>query len=305
MSDDKAANLMRRATRAAMMVASFLLVAKGYAWWKSGSIAMQGSFADSALDLAASLVTFMAVKTALEPADDSHRFGHGKAEALAGLFQAAIMSGSAVYLLLEAVSRLWQPVPVAASGLVISISALAIVLSLVLVMFQSYVVKQTGSLAIAGDHLHYKGDLLLNLGVIAAAYIGARGYLYADGVFGVLIAFYILWGAKGIVGPAIDMLMDREFSDDDRETIANLALGNAAVFGLHDLKTRASGRSSFIQMHLEVDGKITVQEGHAISDEVEATIGEQFPGAEILIHIDPPTALSADLTINELKKYED
>ena len=305
MNTDNAGDLMRWASRAAIAVASFLLVAKAYAWWSSGSIAMQGSFADSALDLAASLVTFVAVKTALEPADDTHRFGHGKAEALAGLFQAAIMSGSAMYLLLEAISRLWQPSAVAASELVIAVSSLAIVMTLFLVMFQSYVVKRTGSLAIAGDHLHYKGDLLLNVGVIVAAYASASGYMYADGIFGALISFYILWGAWSIAVPAVDMLMDKELSDDDREIIVNLALGNSLVMGIHDLKTRTSGRATFIQMHLEVSGKITVQEGHTISDEVEATVGEQFPAAEILIHIDPPTEKSADLTVNELKKYKD
>ncbi len=289
MDKEHAGSLMKWATRAAMSVALCLVVIKFVAWWQSGSVAMQGSLADSVLDLTASIVTFFAVKTALIPADDDHRFGHGKAEALAGLFQAAIMGGSAVFLALESITRLWEPKAAVASELVMGVSVLAIALSLCLVMFQSYVVRQTRSLAIAGDHLHYKGDLAMNLGVVVAAYAGSIGYIHADGVFGVLIALYIIWGARDVAMPAIDMLMDKEMSEDEREKISRMALGNASVLGLHELKTRMSGRDYFIQMHLEVDGSLTVQQGHDISEAVEEHIAAAYPEAEILIHIDPPT----------------
>ncbi len=290
MNKEQAGNLMKWATRAAILVASSLVATKFVAWWLSDSVAMQGSLADSALDLMASIVTFFAVKTALVPADDDHRFGHGKAEALAGLFQAAIMAGSAMFLALASIERLWSPKATGASEFVISVSVLAIVLSLCLVMFQSYVVRRTRSLAIAGDHLHYKGDLMMNLGVVVAAYASAQGYIYADGVFGVLIALYIVLGAKDVALPAVDMLMDKEMSDDERERISQIALGNSAVLGLHELRTRLSGRDYFIQMHLEVDGSLTVQEGHDISDAVEEQLAWEYPDAEILIHIDPPSA---------------
>lgn len=290
MNKAQAGNLMKWATRAAMLVAFSLVATKFVAWWQSGSVAMQGSLADSALDLMASIVTFFAVKTALVPADDDHRFGHGKAEALAGLFQAAIMAGSAMFLALASIERLWLPKATGASELVISVSILAIALSLCLVMFQSYVVRSTRSLAIAGDHLHYKGDLMMNLGVVVAAYASARGYIYTDGIFGVLIALYIVWGAKDVAMPAIDMLMDKEMSEDEREKISTIARSDVAVLGLHELKTRMSGRDYFIQMHLEVDGGLTVQQGHDISDAVEFKIAAEYPDAEILIHIDPPSA---------------
>lgn len=294
-------NLMRWATRASVTVASILVLTKAYAWWVSSSVSVLGSLTDSGLDLAASLVTLFAVKTAVSPADRDHRFGHGKAEALAGLFQSAIMAGSAAFLLLEAGTSLLHPVIIGASALVIQISILAIVLSLTLVAFQSYVIRKTESLAIKGDHLHYVGDLLLNIGVIVAVYASTAGWLYADGVFGMLIAGYIFYGSSQIARPAINMLMDREMPDADREAIFNMALGNPEVRGLHELKTRLSGRDIFIQMHLEVDAKITVREAHFISDEVEGVIGEKYPDAEIIIHIDPPSERSADLTYSELK----
>jgi len=300
----KADNLMRWATRSAVAVAAVLVLSKAYVWWVSSSVAVLGSLTDSALDLAASLVTLFAVRAALSPADHDHRFGHGKAEALAGLFQAAIMAGSAVFLTLEASQSLWNPAVITESALVIEVSILAIALSLALVAFQAYVIKKTRSLAIQGDHLHYTGDLLLNIGVIVAAYMSAAGWLYADGTIGLLIAGYILYGSSQIVRPALNMLMDRELPDEDREAIFNMALGNPAVLGLHELKTRLSGRDTFIQMHIEVDDKITVREAHFISDEVEGVIGEMYPEAEIIIHVDPPSERSAELTYSELKRED-
>jgi len=298
-------NLMRWATRCAVAVAATLVLTKAYVWWVSNSVAVLGSLTDSALDLAASLVTLFAVKAALSPADEDHRFGHGKAEALAGLFQAAVMSGSAVFLTLEASQSLWNPAPIMASDLVINVSLLAIGLSLALVTFQAYVIRKTRSLAIQGDHLHYTGDLLLNIGVIIAAYASTSGWLYADGTIGLMIAGYIFYGSSQIARPAVNMLMDRELPDEDREAIFNMALGNPAVLGLHELKTRLSGRDTFIQMHIEVDDKMSVRDAHFISDEVEGVIGEKYPDAEIIIHIDPPSEKSAELTFGELSKKED
>ncbi len=293
-------NLMKWAARASVSVALILLATKTGAWWLSQSVAMLGSATDSGLDLMASVVTLLAIKTALQPADDDHRFGHGKAEALAGMFQAAIMGGSAVFLLFESIARLANPIVIQQSELVMKVSILAILLSLVLVLFQSYVVKKTKSIAISGDHLHYRGDLLLNACVIVSAYLSSVGYIYADSLFGFMIALYIAKGSYDVARPAVDMLMDREFPEGEREDIFNVVMGSPGVIGLHDLRTRTSGRDRFIQMHIEVKGSITVSEGHFIADEVEATLGETFPDTDILIHIDPPTEKSDDLTVKEL-----
>jgi ferrous-iron efflux pump FieF len=297
--------LMQWATYASVMVAVSLVALKSLVWLLSDSMAMLGSLTDSALDLAASLVTLIAVRTAITPPDEEHRFGHGKAEALAGLFQAGIMSCSAAFLALNALERLWSPQYVEQPDLIMKVSVLAIALSFLLVGFQSYVVRKTGSLAVAGDHLHYKGDLLLNLGVILAAFLAGQGLLLADGLIGAGIAVYILWGAYGIARPAINMLMDREFSSKDREAIFNLVLENPDVLGMHDLKTRMAGRDQFIQMHIDVDGELTVHQAHFIAGEVEATLSERFPRAEIMIHVDPPSEHSTSLTLAELSKKGD
>ena len=287
-----------------MSVATTLVIVKAIAWWLSGSVAMLGSMTDSGLDLMSSLVTMYAVRTALLPADEQHRFGHGKAEALAGLFQASIMSGFAIFLILESIQRLYIGAAPHASDWVIGSSLIAILLTLALVTFQSYVVRHTKSLAIAGDHLHYKGDLLLNIGVIVAAILATRGVDWADGAFGLMIGLYIIQGAYSVARPSIDMLMDKELSPDDREKIFNLVMESPGVRGLHDMRTRTAGRDCFIQMHIEVDGALTVHEAHFIGDEVEAMIGEEFPQADIIIHIDPPSKLSAILTTRELHDIE-
>lgn len=286
--EDEAPRLMRLAARASLAVAGLLVVIKAVAWLTTGSVALLGSLVDSGLDVAASLVNFLAIRAALEPPDAEHRFGHGKAEAIAGLIQSAVILGSAVFLLFESISRIARPSPIENLEFGVGVSLFAIVLTLGLVTFQKYVVAKTGSVAVAADRLHYTSDLLMNVAVIAALLITTMGgFGWADGVFGVAIALYIAYAAWGIGSKSVDMLMDKEFEPGEREQIFNLVMGNSEVFGIHELKTRRSGRHAFIQMHIEMDPKLTLYDAHTIADEVEATVGEAFPNAEILIHTDP------------------
>ena len=198
-----------------------------------------------------------------------------------------------------------DPEPVQTPGIVVGMSVFAIVLTLVLVVFQQSVIRKTGSLAVAGDHLHYKGDLLLNVGVIVAAVAVMLEYPVLDPLAGVAIALYILYSAMGVLRPAVAMLMDREFPDDERENIFNLVMESPGVKGLHDLKTREAGRDRFMQMHIEVDGALTLQQAHLIAHEVEATLGEQYPDTEIIIHVDPVHEKSVDLTLGELSNTKE
>ncbi|PKP76802.1 MAG: divalent metal cation transporter FieF [Alphaproteobacteria bacterium HGW-Alphaproteobacteria-3] len=280
--------LMRRATLAAVAVAVILIALKGTVFWFTGSIAMLGTLTDSLLDGAASLLNLFAVRASLAPADREHRFGHGKAEALAGLGQSIFIFGSAAYIVFEAVRRLLDPQPVAYSGAGIAVVVVAIVLTLALVAYQRHVVSQTRSLAIEADSIHYRGDLFMNLSVIAALVLsGYLGFHWADPAFGILIAALIAWSAAKIVINAFDQLMDREFSEEDRDRIMDIARQHPEVVNLHELRTRTSGIYSFIQFHLELDGGISLTEAHRISDEVESEVMTAFPGAEVIIHQDP------------------
>lgn len=280
--------LMRLGAMASVMVAITLIVAKGYAWWFSGSVSLLGSLADSSLDFLASAVTLFAIIIALRPADAEHRFGHGKAEAIAGLFQTSIIFGSSAFLIYSSIERIRNPVPIEEGMLGVYVSIFAIFLTLGLVTFQKKVISKTKSVAISADRLHYLGDLLLNFAVIAALLLASVGGIHAaDGYFGLGIALYIGWNAYQISRTSIDMLMDKEFDSAEREKIFNLVLGSPEVKGIHELKTRRSGLNVFIQFHIELDPDLNLFEAHYIADEVEATVGEEFPNSEIIIHTDP------------------
>lgn len=282
------ARLLRMATYAAVTVALSLIMAKLVAWFLTDSVAILSSLMDSVLDAGASLVNMYAVAHALVPADQEHRFGHGKAEALAGLAQSAFISGSALFLVAEAGQRLFDPHPIARDEVGIAIMVLSLVLTIALVLFQRHVVKRTQSVAISADSVHYRGDILANIGVIVALVLAGRfGWIYADAVIALIVAAYILFGAWGIIRSALDQLMDRELPQEQRDRIRRIVRAHEYVVDVHDLRTRSSGLQSFIQLHMELDGDLTLLRAHEIADEVEASIRVAFPGAEVIIHQDP------------------
>lgn len=282
------ATLTARAALASIGVGLFLLVLKAWAAWTTGSVAMLGSLADTSLDVVASLVTFLGVRVAAKPADFEHRFGHGKAEALAALVQVAIISASAVGIGWQAVQRLMAGAPTADAEYGIAVSLVAIVVTLGLVAYQKRVVARTGSLAIATDRLHYQSDLLLNLSVIAALvldqYLALTG---ADPVFGVLIAAWLLFGAWRASSHAIDQLMDKAWPDERRLRLVEVAARHPEVRGIHDLRTRSSGATDYAQFHVWADPAMSVAHAHDMIEEIEDEIAREFPGVELIIHIDP------------------
>ncbi|BBK40553.1 iron transporter [Allostella vacuolata] len=285
------ARLLRRAGRASVAVAAMLIAMKAVAYVATDSVSLLSSLIDSLLDLAASLVNMLAIRHALTPADAEHRFGHGKAEPLAGLAQSAFIAGSAILLFFEAARRLAAPQPVANTGAGIAVMVVSILATLALVAYQRSVVRRTGSVAIGADSLHYQGDLLLNGSVIVS--LLASRYMtvpWLDPLFGIGIGLFILWSALGILRLSVTQLMDRELPDEEREQIRAIALARPEVLGVHDLKTRASGPQTFVQMHVELDGEIPLSRAHAVAEDVEAAIRRAFPHAEIIIHQDPVAA---------------
>ena len=263
-------------------------MAKLGAWLVTDSVALLSSLIDSVIDAGASMVNLLAVAHALTPADREHRFGHGKAEPLAAVGQAIFITGSAVFLLIEASQRMFTPRPLVNSEVGIAVMVFSIVATLGLVTLQRYVVRRTGSLAISADQLHYTGDLLVNGAVILALVLAAElGWRFVDPVFGIAIALYILYNAWQIAAGALDMLMDRELPEEERRLIREVILAHDGVLGLHDLRTRASGPQIFVQCHIELDPGLSLLTAHAISDEVEQELRTAFPGAEVIIHQDP------------------
>lgn len=287
-SDVDQGRLIRAASYASVGVALTLIVAKVWAWNITDSVSLLSSLADSLLDLIASLITFFAVRLALEPADREHRFGHGKAEGVAGLAQAFIVTVSALYVGVEALERLLQPVPIVAPSVGITVMVGSTGLTLALVSFQHMVARRTGSLAISADAAHYKADLATNLAVLVAlALDGLLGWFRVDALVGLLIVVFILSSVYRIATQSLDVLLDRELPEADRRRVEDIATAHPAVIGMHDLRTRSTGSAQFIQFHLELDPNLSLMEAHEISDEVELAVQAGFPQAEVIIHADP------------------
>jgi ferrous-iron efflux pump FieF len=288
MSNSSAAALNRSAALASVSVAVLLVGLKGWAAWSTGSTAMLGSLADTALDLVASLATLTGVVIAAQPADSAHRFGHGKAEAVAAMFQVVLISISALGLAFHAVEQFFAGSRTSAASEGIGVSLIALAATLALITWQRRVIAQTGSIAIATDYVHYQSDLLLNVAVIAALaldqFAGAAG---ADPLFGFAIALWLGWGAWRASRDAIEQLMDREWPEEKKARFITVLGRHPELRGVHDMRTRTSGNRDFVQFHVWVDGNMSINEAHRVMDEIEAKLLAEFPGVEILIHPDP------------------
>jgi len=281
------AGLLKLASVASVITAGFLIVAKLAAWYMTGSVGLLASLVDSVMDSIASLINLFAIRYSLQPADAEHRFGHGKAEPLAGLTQAAFIAGSAIFLIFHAIDRLRLAQPLEQVGIGVGVMILAIVMTLILLAIQRYVIRKTDSTAIRADSLHYATDLLTNVSILLALYLTTLGWTWADPVFAIAVAIYIFYSAFHIGHDSFQQLMDRELPADILEKIQATAMSHPEVTGTHEMRTRQSGQTRFVQLHLELDEDMSLKRAHEIADEVEWEIKAFLPGAEVLIHQDP------------------
>lgn len=292
-SSPEHARLLRLATRASVAVACTLVVAKAIAWWLSGSVSMLAGLTDSALDGVTSMLNLLAVHYALRPADDDHRYGHGKAESLAGMAQALFIGGSAMLIAFQAFERIKTPEPVGAPWLSIAVIVFSLALTAALLVLQHRVIRETGSTAVRADSLHYRSDLLLNGSILLALVLAGFGWQQVDAWFGLGIAVYILWSAIQIARESFTVLMDEELPADVSQRMLELACSVPGVLGAHDLRTRVSGNRWFVQLHLELPGELTLAVAHAISDQAADAIHDAYPKAEVLVHADPQEVVKA------------
>ncbi|QIQ20287.1 cation diffusion facilitator family transporter [Zophobihabitans entericus] len=283
--------LVKRAATSAIVLASILLFIKLIAWWYTGAISLLASLLDSSIDLLASGLNLLIIRYALQPADKGHTFGHGKAESLAALAQSAFIVGSAAFLLLSSAKHLMNPVPLNFPVFGIIVTSISLVFTICLVSYQSYVIKKTGSQAIKADRLHYQSDLFMNIGVIIALVLSWNGFLYADAILAIIIGCYILFSAFKIAFSAIQLLLDCALPEEENKRIREIAESFTPVNGVHEIRTRQSGKTKFIQLHLELDDNMRLVDAHSIADKVEHALLKEFPDSEIIIHQDPISSI--------------
>ncbi|WP_067709348.1 CDF family cation-efflux transporter FieF [Erwinia sp. ErVv1] len=294
------ARLVNSAALAATSLASILLLVKIFAWWYTGSVSLLAALVDSLVDIAASLTNLFVVRYSLQPADAEHTFGHGKAESLAALAQSMFISGSALFLFLTGLQHIASPNDMRAPLVGIVVTLVALVSTLVLVTFQRWVVRRTRSLAIRADMLHYQSDVVMNGAILLALGLSWYGFKRADALFALGIGVWILYSALRMGYEAVQALLDRALPDEDRQAIVDIASRWPGVSGAHDIRTRQSGPTRFIQLHLEMDDNLPLYEAHRVADQVEQALLKKFPGSDVIIHQDPCSAVpSSDRSSSE------
>ena len=285
---------VKRAAIFAILTALLLIIVKGFAWWQTGSVSILASITDSMLDLFASFINMLILRFALMPADRNHSFGHGKAESLAMLAQSAFISGSAVFLLLQSIHRLNAPQVLTNTHIGIGVTLFSIVITLLLVWYQKRVIAQTDSPAIKADRLHYRTDLLMNITILISLSLTLWDMMWADAVFAIFIALYILLSAAKMFVDAVQLLLDIALPEQEVSQIEEIVLSDLRVLGFHDLRTRRSGSVRFIQLHLELDDHLSFLEAHDITDSLERRLRQAFPLVDIVIHHEPTSVVQAE-----------
>lgn len=279
--------LMKIAGMASVAVASSLIALKLVAWLMSDSVSLLASLVDSTMDSLVSLVNFFAIRYAMEPADEEHRFGHGKAEAVAGLIQAAFITGSAGFLFLHAIDKILHPHAITHANIGLAVMGVSLALTIALVLLQKHVVKKTRSTAIEADSLHYFSDILANASVMVALALAQWGFQNVDAGLGIIIAAFIVHSAWQIGSRALGLLLDAEVGPEVWKIVEQIVNDNPDVRGHHQLRTREAGHIMFVQLHIEIDKHMSLLQAHAITEEIEEAIKARFPNADVLIHTDP------------------
>ena len=288
LTPEKTSILKQRATKFALLASTLQLIIKLTAWVFTGSIGVLTVAIDSLADMMMSLVNYLAVRKGAQPADRYHRFGFGKYESLAGLIQSTFLLGMAVVIMFEGVDRFFHPHQIVNIEWGIGAMIISLILIAAVVLYQQYVIRLTNSIVVRADSLHYKSDIMMNSAIIVSLLLSEKaGIPWIDSIFAIFIALYLLWGAKGIFIEALNALMDKEFPDDVRRNIHDIALSDPDVLGVHDLRTRSCGDNKFIQLHIEMEPEMNLNKAHQVTERVIDSILEVHEGAEVQIHEEP------------------
>ncbi len=280
--------LIKSATTASVLVAAIIIVSKLIGYVMTDAITILASLTDSLLDLAASLINFFAVRFALQPADNKYRFGYSKAEDLAVFSQASFFCISGLFLIFQSIKRIITPERIENGEVGLLVIGFSLVLSVLLIMYQRFVISKTNSTIVKADYLHYAVDIFSNIAVIISLYFSFYFELYIiDPLFGLAIAIYIIYGAWSLLQKAIKSLLDHEVVGEEKAWIEKTLKSNKDIIEELDFKPRYAGSKLFVQFHVELDPNLKLIEAHHIVEKIENKIITKFPNCEILIHKDP------------------
>ncbi len=280
--------LKKSAAAAGVFLAVFLIILKFIAFLKTDSLAIFSSLADSVTDLLASMISFIAVYFSTKPASRSHRYGYGKSEALSAFLQAVFVGASGFFVIIDGIKRLIHPIQIEQTGMGIAVMLFSIFATFLLVIYQTYVARKTQSLAIKADTAHYTVDFLTNsMVIVSLILVHFFGFIYFDVIAALFISAYLLYNAYTLAAESVEQITDKELSPKIRKKISDIVYSCDKIKGMHDLRTRSLGDVYYFELHLELDGEITLNEAHKLTEEVEQKIAEVYPGCQILIHQDP------------------
>lgn len=275
---------------ASSTVALTLVALKLWALGETGALSIAASLVDSGLDLMVSLTGLAAIVYAARPPDEDHPFGHSSAEDLAALGQSLFILLAAAVIGTAAARRLLtdSPPELASEGRGMIVMAISIVLTLALVLWQRYVATRTGNRVVSADSLHYVGDLIPNIGAILSLWAASRfGLTAVDSVVAIGASGVLIVGALSIGRGAWNALMDREADPQIVRDIERLAANWPGIDAYHDLRTRTAGSKIFVNIHVEIDGRLTLTEAHDIGAGLRHAIIDRYPQADVIIHHDP------------------
>jgi ferrous-iron efflux pump FieF len=280
--------LKKMAAVASVLTALLLCLIKAAAVIYTGSLSVLSSMIDSLADVLSSIITFVAVRFSDRPMSEHHRYGYGKIEAVSALVQAAFIVGSAGFILYDGINRFIKPVEVHQTTIGLLVMMASLILTFVLIVFQKFVVIKTKSKAIEADSAHYTVDILSNLSVILSLFVVRYlHWQWFDIVVAVLIAIYLIINAGKLTYDALSEITDAEVDDNIKNNIIDIVCAVNGVKGYHDFRSRVSGARMFIEIHLELDGNLSLYTTHAIVDKAEEKIIAAYPQAQVIIHQDP------------------
>ena len=284
------------AARASVVVASLLAGLKLLAAIFSGSMALAASFVDSLTDVFSSSVNLVAIRIGNRPADDDHRYGHGKAEGLAGMFQGAVVGFSGVFLIVESARRLTSGARSTHEYMALGVMAVSTFASVWITWFLRRRAKETSSTALLADSAHYASDVLMNVGVFVA--LGAQRVFDApwiDPVVGLLVAWLVLRSSWHVVRASLDELMDRELGGEVEAQIRKAVTEQVPeAREIRGLRTRRSGRSRFVDLTVAFDRNLPFAAAHRLSERAVSAVRAVVPGADVTVHADPDPLLPGD-----------